>query len=614
MDPRPAPRNTRGTASQGEAARQGKSGPATTRTSGAERTRTTAGSSTAKPPARRTVRTGRSTWQPAWLQHFFGRLGTLATKPTTRTGLLAIALVFVGLSANLLARTPSYYNIDETAHVGYLSTLAQGHLPEIETPIEVQQPDAGLASRLKGAPDDQKTVWTANHPPGAYLPAVPLVWITNALGYDSALPVTLRIAGIFAGLFAVGFAYLLGREVSDGDERAGLLTAAITVCIPTFTFASGTGLTDAASFAAGLAVTWMAVRMIRLGYTSHRTYWLAAFVTLAAFTRLTSAVIAVLTVLALTAFAKRDRLRFVATALLPATVLTGWWYFRIQRLYGDVAASDYLLTRMDENRGETFPISSALTGGARWDDIVHGLVMSAPPYRFMFTYGWFRLAKVAVIGSFVAVLVSPVVRYYRKPKRPPFSLRRLDDRETGKTGLCAAIVLAISVILPFLFMAQHLAGGGGRHSRYLLPMVPVVAAVLARGVWMLPPAAARWTRIGVVALGAFVSFQLVRYLKLPQFYSIVNQLWIQPLLSPWVATLAAALAIVGFAGLFWSIAADEDAVLLPAPAPASAKRTKPTARPKPSTRPGARPTGSGTERQPVSSRRPPPEPARPPKR
>lgn len=544
------------------------------------------------------------------MRRFVQRLGTLATKPTTRTGLVALALVFVGLSANLMARTPSYYNLDETAHVGYLSALSEGHLPEIETPIEVQEPDPGLDSRLKGAPDDQKTVWVANHPPGAYLPAVPLAWASNALHYEAALPATLRIAGIIAGVFAVGFAYLLGREVNDGDERSGLLTAAITVCVPTFTFVSGTGLTDAASFAAGLAVTWMAVRMIRLGYTSHRTSWLAAFVALAAATRLTSAVIAGATVLALTAFAKRDRLRFAAAALLPAVLLTGWWYLRIQREYGDIAASDYLLTRMDQNRGETYSIASALTDGTRWDDIIRGLLLSAPPYRFMLGYAWYRLAKVALVGAVVTVLATPLVRYLRQPDRAPISWRRLDDRGTGKTGVCAAVVLAISALLPFLFMAQHLAGGGGRHSRYLLPMVPVIAAVLARGVRMLPAAAHRWTRVGVVAIGALLSFQLIRYLKLPQFYPVVNQLWVEPLLSPSVATLAAALAIVGFAGVFWAISADEDAVLLPtAPAPAR--------QPMPSTSPGRNDRRTASTRAPgraVSPRRSSSEPARPPKR
>jgi predicted membrane-bound dolichyl-phosphate-mannose-protein mannosyltransferase len=515
-------------------------------------------------------------------------------------------LVFAGLSVNLMARTPSYYNLDETAHVGYLSSLTQGHLPEIETPIEVERPDPGLVSRLKGAPADQKTVWVANHPPGAYLPAVPLAWTTNALGYESALPVTLRIAGIIAGLCAIGFAYLLGREVSDGDERAGLLTATITVCVPTFAFVSGTGLTDAASFAAGLAVTWMAVRMVRLGYTTHRTYWLAAFVTLAAATRLTSAVIAVLTVFALTVFAKRERLQFLLAALLPAALLTGWWYLRIHRQYGDVAASDYLLSRMGQNRGETYSVVSALSDGTRWDDVVRGLIMSAPPYRFMFDYVWFRLAKVTLFAAVVAVLVTPAVRRYRAPDRAPLSWQRLDDRGTGRTGICAAVILAISAVLPFVFMAQHLAGGGGRHSRYLLPMVPVVAAVLARGVWMLPTVARRWARIGTVAVGAIVSFLLLRYLKLPQFYSIVNQLWIQPLLPTYVATLAAAAAIVGFVGLFWSITADEDAVLLAAPAP-RAKAKAPAS--------GARRTvGAAGKQGDVSSRRPPPEPARPPRR
>jgi len=603
VDSRPAPRADGAPSGVGEGQRPPAGAPSRPRSSGSGRSRPAGGGHPGQ------GKSTRASWQPVWLQHFFQRLSGLAVKGTTRAGLLALALVFVGLSGNLMARTPSYYNIDETAHVGYLSSLAKGHLPEIETPIEVDQPDPGLDSRLEDAPRDQKTVWVANHPPGAYLPAVPLVWLTNALGVESALPVDLRIAGIFTGLFAVGFAYLLGREVCDGDERAGLLAAAITVFVPTFTFVSGTGMTDAASFAAGTAVTWMAVRIIRLGFTSHRTSWLAAFVTLAAFTRLTSAVIAVITVLVLAAMAKRDRLRFLATALLPAAALTGWYYFRVQRLYGDVAASDYLLTRMDERRGAQSSFASAMTSGWLWDDIQRGLVMSAPPYRFMFSYVWFRLLKVTVVGTVLAVVATPIIRYFRQSPRPPFDWRRLDDRGTGRTGACAAIVLVLTVVLPFIYMGQHLAGGGGRHSRYLLPMVPVLAAVIARGTWMLPAAAARWVRLGVIAIGAVISYHLLRYLKLPQFYPIVNPLWLETLLPSTVSTLAAAVAIVGFAGLFWSFAVDEDAVLIPAaPTPSRGSRSRPAPRR------DDRRSGSPAGKPPVSSRRPPSEPARQPKR
>ena len=121
--------------------------------------------------------------------------------------------------------------------------------------------------------------------------------------------------------------------------------------------------------------------------------------------------------------------------------------------------------------------------------------------------------------------------------------------------------------------------------------------------------AARWTRLGVLALGAFFSYQLVRYLKLPQFYPVVNPLWIETLLPTYVSTLAAAVAIIGFAGLFWSLSADEDAC--------SSRRTCAVtgeAHPAWLERAPHRPPSDGGLGPHARQRRPPPEPARPPKR
>ena len=521
----------------------------------------------------------------SWLTAFGQRLGTLATKPTTRVGLIGLALLFTGLSANLGARTPAYYNVDETAHVGYLASISRGHLPEIEDRSTVPQPDPELASRLAAAPPTLKTIWVANHPPGAYLPAVPIVWLTNALGVHSAVPVALRIAGIAFGVAALGFAYLLGREVSDGDERAGLLAAALMGFVPHLAYVSGTGFTDSASLAGGLAVTWMAVRMIRLGFTRHRTYWLAAFVAVAWSTRLTSAVLAVLTVAVLGLLAPRGRAKFLAIAILPAVAVAGWSYLRTQRLYGDPAASEYLLGRFDLQDPTSVP--TVFTQGDRWDGIIQGLAFSAPPYRYALDYIWFRLLKVAVIGTVLTVVAAPAVRWLRSDPRPRLSWKRFDDRGTGKVGVCSAAVVGLSIVLPFVFMAQHMAGGGGEHSRYLLPIVPAITAIIARAVFSLPRQAAKITSIVLVALGGILDVQVLRRYQLPQFYADPPKLWTDALLPSTVSTLAATFALVGFVLVMWAMSVPPDTHFLQGSgAPArDAKRSQP---PKPAASPVSR--------------------------
>lgn len=511
---------------------------------------------------------------PTRLRAFLDELGTLALRPTTRVGLVGVALLFMGFSANLMARTPAYYNTDETAHVGYLSSLSRGHLPEIEDRTDTSNPDRSLASRLEAAPSSLETVWVANHPPGAYLPAVPIVWVTDVLGAEGAVPVALRTVGILFGTVAVGFAYLLGRELAEGNERAGLLAATITASAPHLAYVSGTGLTDSASLAGGLAVTWMAVRMIRLGFTRHRLHWLAAFVTVAWATRLTSAVLAVATVALLTLFVRRHRLRFAVIALLPAVVVTGWYYLRVQGLYGDPAASTYLLNRFDLETPTS--VGSTLTQGDRWDDILRGLLFSAPPYRYAVDYVWFRVMKVVAVVAIIGAAAAPVVRWLRSDPRPPITRRSLDDRGTGKVGLCSASVVALSIVLPFAFMTQHMAGGGGDHSRYLLPVVPAAAAIIARVVWSLPRKAAQTITLVLVALAAIVDLQVLRTFHLPQFYESRPALWSERLLSPAFGTLAATVAIVGLGLAVWAMTVhpstrffgDEPAVRRDRPRPA----------------------------------------------
>ena len=84
-------------------------------------------------------------------------------------------------------------------------------------------------------------------------------------------------------------------------------------------------------------------------------------------------------------------------------------------------------------------------------------------------YGWYQLALVIVVAG--------VVRDGRAgdPVRRPQPRHDRDDRSPRHGWAGVAMVS----LVPVLLVAQHRAGGGAPHPRYLLPMLPVVAVAVA---------------------------------------------------------------------------------------------------------------------------------------
>ncbi len=155
----------------------------------------------------------------------------------------------------------------------------------------------------------------------------------------------------------------------------------------------------------------------------------------------------------------RPRLRRAATVVAiglgPATVLFGWFYVRIQVLYGDVGASTFLLEHFDREPRGSIPL--VLTQGRLWMHLFHRMASTAP-----LSLAWPRLANivgfVAIVGLVVA-LVRPQARTSRRA--------------------IAVCLLAVAVIT--LTVAQHLAGGGSPYPRYFFPVLGVLAALAAVG-------------------------------------------------------------------------------------------------------------------------------------
>jgi hypothetical protein len=71
-------------------------------------------------------------------------------------------------------------------------------------------------------------------------------------------------------------------------------------------------------------------------------------------------------------------------------------------------------------------------------------------------------------------------------------------------SLAAWVCSAMLALVPIVLTAQHAAGGGAAHARYLLPTLPIVAAATA----LVATRINRW--LGVVVVGAFAIAQVTR--------------------------------------------------------------------------------------------------------
>src|SRR5690242_665288 len=86
-----------------------------------------------------------------------GHVQRLTAPPLVIPILLACLLFAIGAQVACVFSIPSWSN-DEPAHIGYVATLASGHLPTIDSP-----------SGFLGRDAAHDHIWTANHPPAFHL-------------------------------------------------------------------------------------------------------------------------------------------------------------------------------------------------------------------------------------------------------------------------------------------------------------------------------------------------------------------------------------------------------------------------------------------------------------
>jgi hypothetical protein len=183
---------------------------------------------------------------------------------------------------------------------------------------------------------------------------------------------------------------------------------------------------------------------------------------------------------------------------LPTLALVGWFYALNVHRYGDATGSAALFEKYGTPDGPS--LFSALTSAGSLVQPLHYLLTQV----YGATVWWDRTgaAKWTVTAVAVGAVAGAVALAWSARSRArtatdqPGALRHLDPLQ----WLAMAVLLPTPVVL----LAQHMSGGGAGHARYLMPMLPIIAAAVALLVTRLHPL------LAVLPVAAFAVAQLTR--------------------------------------------------------------------------------------------------------
>ncbi|MGH9193294.1 MAG: hypothetical protein ACRDZ0_12590 [Acidimicrobiales bacterium] len=495
---------------------------------------------------------------------------------------IAPALVCFGVSAFLALRMPVLLGADEGAHLLYAASVLDGHLPEFTTDHGAND-RVPIIDRALGQPprEDTRGVWVAYHPPLAYAVSAPFVGVAGELGPYTWPALAMRAVNAAAMATGVVFAGLFASEAFPTRRRVGFAAACITAVVPNVAAVGAAGHNDGVAFALSAASLWVAAAVIRKG-PSRRLLLAACGVAAAdmlARVSLAPSVALLAGAVLLGALRQRPRKGATARALCgalavgaSALVASGWFYWRNYQLYGSFFSAPHagwgrpspgslfdILTRSTFHRGMWAQLYASVHARLvfdRADDVLIALV------------------AVLALG-----LVLAIWRRWRTVRGTSASFEHGDgafagnpapDAPTDGIGALGWALVACACAAIVIQTAWFHSQGGGAHSRYLLGVVPVVSALLARAIDELP-----WPRLAlavvVAGLGGVLVSQLRRFPAL-----IASLIPVRPFDAPAVGAGARAapvvLALTAAAVSIWVAVKLDRRASASAPTPATPRR------------------------------------------
>jgi 4-amino-4-deoxy-L-arabinose transferase-like glycosyltransferase len=351
----------------------------------------------------------------------------------------------------------------------------------------------------------------------------------------------IRFLSVLMGAAAVALTYLIVREVLPDEPILALGAAAIHAFTPMFIFISGAvnndNLVVPLSNLALLILLRMANDRSRTpthGRLAVRYLSLGLVLGLATLTKTSSLAITVLTALVVTLRAVRRRswTEFLvggAATLLPLLAITGWWFLRNLRLYGDLTGFDRFLVILGARDvpadvAQLWRERSSFLAGY-WGNF-GGLNVPMASWTYAVLNA---VLVVAALGLLVLLLRQIAGTQHRLAiLRAPFAVSPL--------ALVLCILWALGVFLPWLLWWARLTWSS--QGRLVFPAISVWSMLLALGLagW-LPRGWGRWAAV------AFALFLLGLSAAAPFGWIAPAYALPEPLTDTQVATIAQPLSV-----------------------------------------------------------------------
>ncbi|MBG6097583.1 phospholipid carrier-dependent glycosyltransferase [Nocardioides luteus] len=386
--------------------------------------------------------------------------------------MVLVAFFALSLSSYVaLTRSLQYQTRDEGPNAGYAVELASGRLPTIDTPVTTDaRRYPQVVEGLKTMVDEpHRHIWTANHPPLYYLMSLPFVAAAGALDAPQVMIVGMRMINAVGSALCVLLVGLIAFEVTRRAATAFLATGISASCAVLVT-AGGHIANDGVAVAASSLTLLATIRILNRGLSARRLALVALAGAAAAGAKAPGVLTVVLcgTAIAVGLLLQDRSRRGVVRALVGAAVATGvpglatgWFYVRNIVLYGDPTATGALLEKFDREPNGTW--WQVLTDGSLWLDWYERLWVPLLAGGYVVVAD--LLAVVAAIGLLVLVV------------------RRARTGSTGQTWARPGwLLLAVHAAVVLVNLVGFVAGGGNPNDRYLLPLMPLLATVLAVGV------------------------------------------------------------------------------------------------------------------------------------
>ena len=414
-------------------------------------------------------------------------------------GVVAAILVLVGGAWYQAVVTPAYFSADESGHVGYVLAVQDGDLlPEIDDEIPLDGGGPELAARLGASSESRPKMYVAKSPPWPYVLAAVPAALSRAVGLPGGALFGLRVTNLLGGAVAVAATYALGRELSGGDRRVGLVAAGTLAALPFIGFEVALGMIDGIALAATTVTLAILACLCRLGPSRGIVIALGLAAAAGAGIRAMSLVeCAVACAIALGVVLWRRTVPVVWAGLwlaAPAALTSGWYYVMNRVRYGDVTATDYLVSIHE--RLPAGSLVDVLTDRGMWRAMVRVLVLRRGNLQVRNEPGWWLsvvgiLLAIGLVGT-VALVGAGIARSRRAPvashagREPPSAL--------GWAAMAVFVVVNVGLV------AEHVSNGGSPQIRYLMPSIPIVVIMVAQ----VAVRATRWAGIALVASAATV--------------------------------------------------------------------------------------------------------------